>query len=109
MSGGTYLDYQLAFHVSSSHVYPIFLEILLTMQRVFRLSGLPKNEDELKQSAEELKFSRSFSSSWSGCVGALDGIAIKIKKPNNNAQPAVFYCRKGFYSITIQSIVNPKY
>ena len=30
-----------------------------------------------------------------GCIGAIDGLAVKIEKPRRN--PSQYYCRKGFY------------
>lgn len=47
-------------------------------------------------------------SSLTGCVGALDGIAIKIKKPSLLIA-ALYYCRRGFYSLPVQALVDSRY
>ena len=39
-----------------------------------------------------------------GCIGAIDGLAIKVKRPKVN--PAHYYCRKGFYSYNMQAICD---
>ena len=39
-----------------------------------------------------------------GCIGALDGLAIKVYRPREN--PSHYYCRKGFYSFNMQGICD---
>ena len=43
-----------------------------------------------------------------GCVGALDGMAIRIKRPQlkDCPNPALYKNRKGFYSINLQAIAD---
>ena len=59
--------------------------------------------------SEELQLSRSPANPLPGCVGALDGICIKIKKPATNQLPSTFYCRKGFFAILVQALVDSSY
>jgi DDE superfamily endonuclease len=40
---------------------------------------------------------------------AVDGIAVKILKPPDNENPAGYYCRKGFYAIPVQAVVDSDY
>ena len=40
-----------------------------------------------------------------GCVGAVDGILIPIQLPPNAARSA-YYCRKGFYALNMQAVVD---
>ena len=43
------------------------------------------------------------------CIGALDGVAIKIKCPvtgNLIRDPGNYFCRKGFYALNTQAICN---
>ena len=46
-----------------------------------------------------------------GCIGALDGIAARIKKPRNQEcrDPAGYHHRKGFYAIPLQAICVSNY
>ena len=39
-----------------------------------------------------------------GCFGALDGVAIKIRAPVKNA--TAYYCRKGFHSLNVQAVCD---
>lgn len=44
-----------------------------------------------------------------GCVGDLDGIAIKIRKPKHVYIPSNYYCRKGYYAVPFKALVEAKY
>jgi DDE superfamily endonuclease len=44
-----------------------------------------------------------------GCVGAVDGIAVKIAKLYDCFVPRNYYCRRGFYSALFQAIVDGRY
>ena len=39
-----------------------------------------------------------------GCVGDVDGVMIKITKPSYNGSQ--FYCRKGFFALNVQAVVD---
>jgi hypothetical protein len=45
---------------------------------------------------------------YSGCIGALDGIAIRVKcfSTNDVPDPGNYYCRKGFYALNVQAICD---
>ena len=43
------------------------------------------------------------------CIGALDGIWVKIKQLESHYGPARFYCRKGYYSVQVQALVDARY
>ena len=46
-----------------------------------------------------------------GCVGAVDGLCVHICKPrlSDSNAPAIFFNRKGFYSLNLQAICNANY
>ena len=73
------------------------------------LLGLPENVDDLMALSQRFKLSRSPHSPLSGCVGALDGIAVKVKKPSHEHDPASFFCREGYYPIPVQAIADSDY
>ncbi|XRB21296.1 DDE Tnp4 domain-containing protein [Pseudoscourfieldia marina] len=70
--------------------------------------------EELKRRAAE--FFELSKSTVDGCVGALDGIVFKMKKPrrrdigHGNVEENVgnYWCRKGFYGVAMQAIVDAK-
>ena len=63
---------------------------------------------QLHQSAMDFKLSRKPPSPFNGCVGALDGISVKIGK-RIEVPSAEFYCRKGFYALSLQALVDAHY
>jgi len=85
-----------AYRVGRSTVYEIFHSTCDIMMQKLELPGLPSTFEGLKSSANRFKTSRSPPSPLSGCVGALDCIAIKIAKPHDELNPAAFFCRKGY-------------
>jgi len=58
-----------------------------------------------------LQFSCASRGVINGCIGALDGWVVKIRKPsrcNGVENPQSFYSRKGFYGINVQVIVDKR-
>ena len=109
LSGGSYHDLSLIFNIQSSSLYDVFHRTLKALLSTFKLPGIPEDIDELKKMALDFKLSRPRGSPLNGCIGALDGIAIKIRKPHKRFHPAQFYCRKGFYAIPVQAMVDSEY
>ena len=79
------------------------------MNSVLRFPKPLRAEDSLNAAGRDFKLSRSQSNPLDGCMGALDGICIKLKKPKNEIIPASFYCRKGFYAIPVQAVCDSIY
>ena len=44
-----------------------------------------------------------------GCEGALDGICIKMKQPPRDCNPALFFCRNGYYVIPVHALSGSNY
>jgi hypothetical protein len=56
-------------------------------------------------------FARFSSNQLNGIIGAIDGIAIRIKCPTEAdgvPDPGNFFCRKQFYALNVQAIVDSK-
>jgi len=63
------------------------------------------------QTQEEMELSaRKFRdiSEMSRCIGAVDGIVIKIQCPNTRdcENPRSYFCRKGFYGLNVQAVCD---
>ena len=45
---------------------------------------------------------------YNGCIGALDGIAIRVRcfSTNDVPDPGNYWCRKGFYALNVQAICD---
>lgn len=81
LAGADIWDLISAYHVRRSTVHRIFEETVSVLNVFLRLPGLPKSKEELYKSSIAFKTSRKTISPLDGCVGALDGIAVKITKP----------------------------
>lgn len=75
----------------------------------FPLHGWLENEDwDSLERCSEL-FAAASGGVFRGCIGALDGVAIKIRCPTVSdiiSDPGNYYCRKGFYALNVQAICD---
>ena len=112
LGGASYLDCSLFFEVSFNHAHKIFKEVIenwIGHRSFFPINGIEYCSDDAKMRAVALQFTQSSRGVINGCIGALDGWLVKIKKPSRrdgieNAQS--FYSRKGYYAINTQVIVD---
>lgn len=61
------------------------------MMNALKSPGLPKNRKGLEESVIKFKTSKYPPNPLSGCVGTLDGICGKIKKPDDELHPALWF------------------
>ena len=109
LAGGSYLDLFLLYDVF--HTYPY--QVMDTVQEdwigndeIFPISG----KDYLNDKEKTHNVANDFEAgcrcgAFQGCIGALDGWLVKIKKPSNKDGvrfPSDFFSRKGFYVINVQ-------
>ena len=109
LSGAEILDVCFIFKIGRSTAYNVLHDTVQEMNRVLRFPKLRRAVDELHKIARDFKVSRSQVNPLDGCVGALDGICMKLKKPRNESIPASFYCRKGYYAIPVQVVCDSNY
>lgn len=109
LAGASYCDLSLAYQVKESTVFHIFASTCNALNERLYLEGFPKTKLALQNIAEGFQTSRTDSSLLFGCVGALDGICVKIKKPAPGKLPAAFYFRKGFYGLPVQALCDSEY
>jgi hypothetical protein len=55
-----------------------------------------------------MEYSSGVGGKMSGCIGALDGMDVRITRPTlkDTASPQSYFNRKGFYSINLQAIAD---
>jgi hypothetical protein len=110
LAGASYLDAMMLFGISRSSCYAVFHETVDSILGRLQLPGLPFDDlSKLQTISREFTESRIPINPVVGCVGAVDGIAVKIAKPRDCFVPRNYYCRKGFYSVPFQAIVDGTY
>jgi DDE superfamily endonuclease len=110
LAGVSYLDVMLAFRIAKSTVYSVMQETTEAICERWALPGIPfERKGALRRLSIGFTQSRCPPSPLHGCVGALDGVLVKISKPPNSCRPAQFYCRKGFYAIPVQVVCDYRY
>ena len=82
LAGGSYHDQMMCWRVGRSMTFEVFMDTLRAVLCELKMSGIPlDNEEELCKLANNFRMSRNKSTPLYRCVGALEGIAIAIKKP----------------------------
>jgi DDE superfamily endonuclease len=108
LAGGSYIDISLAYLVSVSTFYFVVHETLADIDEVLRPKFPYEDPDRLHEISASVTRGKS---PLSGCVGALDGIAIRITESTSRevANPVTCYNRKGMFSLCIQAVCDFKY
>jgi len=111
LAGASYLDVLLTYGISTASVYAVFHEgtswIVITFKFPFAQWITSKDEEALNRVAEG--FSSDSGGVFRKCIGALDGLAVKIKCPATSdliRDPGNYFCRKGFYALNVQAICD---
>ena len=110
LAGGSYLDLMPLFDVSVPRIYAILDVFISWVLKTFDfpLWGYLQNEnwDALRAIAEP--FSCSSQGVLNGTIGALDGLAVRIRAPplSEVTDPGNYYCRKGFFALNVQAICD---
>ncbi len=111
MAGASYLDLLLVYGVSTASVYSVFHEANAWILATFRFPLVQwivsKDTEALNRVAEG--FSSASGGTFRKCIGALDGVAIKITSPPASdliRDPGNYFCRKGFFALNVQAICD---
>jgi hypothetical protein len=114
MAGGSFLDIAALYCCGYTYTNEIFHATIakwICNDEVIKFEGL----DYLENIPFMLENAKAFSSTgchqgiFSGVIGSLDGWLVKIRRPRKSdmvGDIASFYCRKGFYAVNVQAIVN---
>jgi hypothetical protein len=107
LAGASYLDI-VDLHGVAACTFWKYLHLTIdAINLVYTLPLLPILESgqlsQLEAAAEA--YDERTAGVMAGCIGAIDGCAIKICRPRG-VHPAQYYCRKGFYSVNLQLVCD---
>ena len=116
LCGGSYLDLiGRAYGVESPvtvynhfHTFTKWIEATFSFPLTNLLRGLESNDPASIQRLREISadFSADSYGTFTGCIGAIDGLAIRIRCPSNVNDPANYFCRKNFHALNVQAICD---
>ena len=112
LAGASYLDLILSYGIKSAEVYKIFHECKdwINLSFKFPLVDYIKTEDLEALRGISDDFSSRSNGVFTGCIGAIDGLAVRIRCPSSTVDGIEdcgnYYCRKGFYALNIQAICD---
>ena len=113
LGGGTYMDMGMIFNITFNHIHKIFKHVIMTWlshPSFYNINGINYCSDDERMKEVALQFGGS-NGVIGGCIGALDGWFVKIKKPSTRAgvkNAKSVYSRKGFFALNVQAIVDKK-
>ena len=110
LAGGNYMDIYLLHGISESSFWRAIHAVVHALLIEYGESelGEAKFTDPERLAEIELTFDRATAGLIRGCVGAIDGMAVKIKRPGKNEceNPVSYFSRKGFYAVVLQAICD---
>lgn len=106
LAGGSYLDIYQMHGVSRSTFFSLLWKTLDLFVRSYPTPWKMSDENECKKNAAAFQNRSSVPGTFSGCVGAIDGIGIKILAPRDKVNPGAYYSRKNYYSINCQAVCD---
>lgn len=110
LAGGSYLDLVPLFDVSSAKIYVILEEFIDWVLRTFQFPLVDYLHDENWNALSAIAEPFSYGSNGilSGVIGAIDGLAVRIRSPRLSevSDPGNYYCRKGFFALNVQAICD---
>jgi hypothetical protein len=106
LAGGSYLDIFTKHQVGISTVYEILWDTCEAIGKAIPINFPFNSTDEMEKLERE--FSSKCKGQLAGCVGAIDGLAIKIEQPKltDAINPKSYYNRKGFFSMNLQAMCD---
>ena len=101
LAGASYLDVFMIYGVSPSTIYDCFHQVSQWIIKSFSfpLVKALQNEDVDFFNDISKKFSEDSDRIFTGCIGVIDGMAVKIKCPTLTEtlkNPGAYFCRKGY-------------
>jgi hypothetical protein len=110
LAGGNYLDIMYHHGISESGFWRAIHACIyaILIEYADDELGSSKFSDSAKLDEIERTFAQHNQGAVRGCVGAVDGMAVKIKRPTLSEcdNPMSYYSRKGFYAVVLQAICD---
>lgn len=107
LAGGSYLDIGIIHGVGKTTLYKLidhFIDDFLELNEYNLKFPIGPDRDDLRDKIES-DFAALSGGLLRGCLGALDGIVVAIKKPENiSAKDAKN--RKGYFAFVVQAICD---
>jgi hypothetical protein len=113
LAGSSYLDLLLVYCIGRTQIYYAFHQVIdwINVSLKFKLHPMLDCKDVGSLQATAAGFARFSNDQLDGIIGAIDGIAIRIQCPSesdNVPDPGNYFCRKQFYALNVQAIVDSK-
>lgn len=106
LAGGSYLDIYQMHGVSKSAFFECIWKTLDLFDRAYPVPWILDNPVECAKLSAAFQQRSAVPGAFGGCVGAIDGLCVKIKAPTDRINPAAFWARKGFYAVNVQAICD---
>ncbi|KAL7506494.1 hypothetical protein ACHAXN_009688 [Cyclotella atomus] len=100
LAGGSYMDLALLFDVGFSTAYEILHHVIkewILDDRLVKINGIEFCEDEVCMGNVAREFAKKSNFIINGCIGAIDGWIVKIKKPSRNKDLFNLFKNSKFY------------
>ena len=110
MAGASYLDLLHLFGIKKATFYATIWQ---TLESLDKCPALP--DMTLEHDVNDLQRCRALSQGFAnrtgarhvnGCIGALDGMALKIEEPKTAANFHKYFCRKLFHAVSVQAVCD---
>jgi len=111
MGGGTIGPMIWGNHISKSSVYNVFEEfVCAVISSNIGAIHFPATLEEMEETSEGFLQSRLILPIFFGCIGAVDGYALRIYMPGKNqvGNAVAYKNRKAFCSINLQAVANSR-
>jgi hypothetical protein len=110
LAGGNYLDIHHHHGISEAAFWRGIHRCIyaILMEYGPEHLGDAKFSDPVQLAEIERTFAAANGETIRGCVGAIDGCAIRINRPGDDEcdNPSSYYSRKGFYALVLQAICD---
>ena len=110
LAGGSYLDLLYLFGVRKATFYQIVWQ---TLEQLDNCPALP--DMTLEHDVKDQQRCRALAAGFNrrtgcqhvtGCIGALDGMALKIEAPTTSDNFHKYFCRKLFHAVSVQAVCD---